>query len=107
MRLVELAAQAEQTSVNGEARDQRLHALDYLEYAYLQSGRVKQAKAVIEEMSSLKPVAGLTLTGDYAIEAIPARYAIELENWEQASSLQVRAEAVPSPHALTCAPHQP
>src|SRR5260370_6477311 len=103
MRSAELAAQAEQTSVNGEARDQRLHALDYLEYAYLQSGRVKQAKAVIEEMSSLKPVAGLTLSGDYAIEAIPARYAIELENWEQASSLQVRGEGVPWAQAITWA----
>jgi tetratricopeptide (TPR) repeat protein len=98
-----LAAQAEPTSANGEARDQRLHAMDYLEYAYLQSGRVKQAKAVMEEMGSLKPVTGLTLTGDYAIAAIPARFAIELESWDQASSLQVRSEGVPWAQAITWA----
>jgi tetratricopeptide (TPR) repeat protein len=99
----ELAASAEPTSANGEARDQRLHAMDYLEYAYLQSGRVKQAKAVMEEMRSLKPVSGLTLTGDYAIAAIPARYAIELENWDLAGNLQVRGEGVPWAQAITWA----
>ncbi len=56
-------AAAEATSANGEARDQRLHAMDYQEYADLQSGRIKQAKAVLEEMNALPPVTGLTLTG--------------------------------------------
>jgi hypothetical protein len=73
-----LAAAAEATSANGEARDQRLHAMDYLEYADLQSGRIKQAKAVLEQMNALPPVTGLTLTGGYALAAIPARYATEL-----------------------------
>src|SRR5206468_6541817 len=77
----ELAAQAEATSKNSEARDQRLHAMDYLEYAYLQSGYVLQAKAVLAEMNSLKPMSNLTLTGDYALAAIPARDALELGNW--------------------------
>jgi tetratricopeptide (TPR) repeat protein len=97
----ELAARAESTSMNGEARDQRLHAMDYLEYAYLQSGRVMQAKAVLDEMNALHPVAGLTLTGDYAIAAIPARYAIELGDWERARGLQVRGEGVPWAQAIT------
>src|ERR1700730_10977051 len=55
-----LAALAEKTSKNGEARDQRRHALDYLEYAYLQNGQVKNAESVLEEMNSLPPVPGLT-----------------------------------------------
>lgn len=97
----ELAASAESTSTNGEARDQRLHAMDYLEYAYLQSGRLQQAKAVLDEMNSLPSVSGLTLTGDYALAAIPARYAIEARNWERASALPVRAEGVPWARALT------
>lgn len=100
-RSEELAANDEKTSSNGEARDQRLHAMDYLEYAYLQSGRVKQAEAVIEEMDSLRPVTGLTLTGDYAIAAMPARYAIELGRWDQASSLKVRGDGVPWAQAIT------
>lgn len=100
-RSAELAALAEKTSQNGEARDQRLHALDYLEYAYLQDGRVKSAESVLEEMNSLPPVPGLTLTGDYATAAIPARYAIELAHWKEASALQARSESTPSAQAIT------
>lgn len=101
MRSAELAAHDEAASSNGEARDQRLHAMDYLEYAYLQSGRVKQAKATLDEMNILKPLPGLTLTGNYALAAIPARYALELGNWQQAGALTPLAEGVPWARAIT------
>lgn len=97
----QLAADAESTSKNGEARDQRLHAMDYLAYAYLQSGRVRQAKAVLDEMNSLPPVGGLTLTNDYAVAAIPARYALELGNWHEASELRVRRDAADWTQGIT------
>ncbi|MBZ5678545.1 MAG: tetratricopeptide repeat protein [Acidobacteriia bacterium] len=103
LKSAELAAAAEGNSKNGEARDQRLHAMDYLEYAYLQSGRVTQAKAVWSEMNSLQAIPGLTLVGDYALAAIPARYTIELGNWEQASQLRVREGGVPWAEAITWA----
>lgn len=103
LKSADIAARAEPSSRNGEARDQRLHALDYLEYAYLQGGRSRQAAAVVEEMDSLKPVSGLTHTGDYALAAIPARYAIELGNWGEASGLKVREEGVPWAQAITWA----
>ena len=101
LRSAELAAKAEASSKNAEARDQRLHAMDYLEYAYLQRGQLTQAKAVLAEMNSLKPVSGLTLTGDYAMAAIPARSALELGSWEDAMGLQVRSEGVPWAQAIT------
>ncbi len=103
IRSEKLAAEAEATSTNGEARDQRLHAMDYEAYAYLQSGQVKQAEAVLAKMNSLPPVGGLTLTGNYALAAIPARCAIELGNWKQASELQVRTDSVPWAEAITWA----
>jgi tetratricopeptide (TPR) repeat protein len=74
-----------------------------MEYAYLQSGRVNKAKAVLEEMNSLRPVGGLTLTGDYALAAIPARDAIELGKWEQASQLRPLEGGVPWAEAITWA----
>src|SRR5260370_36764586 len=80
-RSAELAALAEKTSKNGEARDQRLHALDYLEYAYLQNGQVKNAGSLLKEMNSLPPVPGLTLTGSYPPPAIPTRSAMQLSPW--------------------------
>jgi len=101
LKSADLAAAAESTSKNGEARDQRLHAMDYMEYAYLQSGRVSKAKAVLDEMNALPPVPGLTLTGNYALAAIPTRYAIELGNWEQASQLQPRQDGVLWAKAIT------
>jgi tetratricopeptide (TPR) repeat protein len=96
----DLAANAEQTSTNGEARDQRLHAMDYLEYAYLQSGRVKQARAVLDEMNSLKPIPGLTFAGNYSVAAVPARLAMELGNWSDASELKVN-DGAPWVQAIT------
>jgi tetratricopeptide (TPR) repeat protein len=101
LRSADLARQAEASSINGEARDQRLHAMDYLEYAYLQMGRVKEAEAVLEQMKSLAPIPGLTLTGDYALAAIPARYTLELGKWEEASRLQPGTEGTPWARAIT------
>src|SRR5215472_1125643 len=101
MRSEELAGAAEATSKNGEARDQRLHAMDYLEYAYLQSGRVRDATAVLDEMNALPPVTGLTLTGNYANAAIPARYAIELGDWKHASDLKPLDQGVPWAQAIS------
>jgi tetratricopeptide (TPR) repeat protein len=97
----ETAAKAEATSKNGEARDQRLHALDYLEYAYLQTGQVSKAKAVLDEMNVLPPTPGLTLTGNYATAAVPARYAMELGRWKEASALSVDKSGVPWAQAIT------
>ncbi len=101
LKSAELAAAAEVNSKNGEARDQRLHAMDYLVYAELQSGRVSKAKAVLDEMNALPPVSGLTLTGNYGASAIPARFAIELGNWEQASRLPLIGGSVPWAQAIT------
>ncbi len=101
LKSVELATKDEATSTGAEARDQRLHAYDYLEYAYLQSGRVALAKNVLDEMNSLKPIPGLTLTGGYANAAIPARYRLERGKWDEASSLPVNSDAVPWAQAIT------
>ena len=101
LRSAELARQAESTSTSGEARDQRLHYMDYLEYAYLQEGRVKDARAILDEMKTLASIPGLTLTGDYSLAAVPARYNLELGKWEDASRLQPRVEGAPWAQAIT------
>ncbi|HET9041233.1 MAG TPA: hypothetical protein VFN40_13730, partial [Gemmatimonadales bacterium] len=71
--------------------DQDAHCLDYLAYAYLQLGRVAEARAVAQT------VAGVTasfppssLTTDYALAAIPARIALERDEWSAAETLSVR-----------------
>ncbi len=103
VKSAQMAADAEATSKDGEAREQRLHAMDYLVYAYLQSGRVKQAEAVLVEMNSFPPVPGFSLIGNYAVAAIPARCAVELRDWKRAASLQVQATGAPMVRAITWA----
>jgi tetratricopeptide (TPR) repeat protein len=103
VKSAQLAADAEATSKDGEAREQRLHAMDYLVYAYLQSGRVKKAEAVLAEMNSFPPVPGFSFVGNYAIAAIPARCAIELQDWKRAARLQAQATGAPIPRAITWA----
>jgi tetratricopeptide (TPR) repeat protein len=95
-----LAAAAESESRNGQARDERLHSMDYMAYAYLQSGRVREAQSVLTNMNAL-PAAGLSQIGDYALAAIPARCALELSKWEEASALSVRKDGVRWAQALT------
>jgi tetratricopeptide (TPR) repeat protein len=101
VKSAQIAADAEATSKDGEAREQRLHAMDYLVYAYLQSGRVKQAEAVLAEMNSFPPVPGFSFIGNYATAAIPARCAIELGDWKRAAGLQTQASGAPIPRAIT------
>ncbi len=71
--------------------DQRGHAMDYLEYAYLQEGRDREAKAVVDTaagVTAIFPPSGLT--NDYALAAIPARYALERGQWAEAAKLPLR-----------------
>jgi predicted Zn-dependent protease len=71
------------------AWDEQLHAMDYLAYAYLQSGQDKKAWAVLDEMLKIKTIEPQTFKVAYALAAIPARYALERKRWDEASKLIV------------------
>ncbi len=71
--------------------DQRGHAWDYLMYAYLQLGMEGEAKALLEGAAAVTAsVPPNSLTNDYALAAIPARYALERGQWMEAAALPVR-----------------
>ena len=71
--------------------DQRGHALDYLMYAYLQQGRDAEARALAVQAAGVTAVfPENTLTNAYALAAIPARYALERNDWAAAETLTVR-----------------
>jgi hypothetical protein len=85
----------ERTHMKG-AWSQQLHAMDYLEYAYLQTGQDAEAKAVLDERRAMSVMDfGTDLTAGYAAAAIPARYALDLRRWSEAAALD--PTAVPSP----------
>src|SRR6266705_3304244 len=64
-----------------------LHALDYLEYAYLQQGRDSDAKRVRDEINAIKKVSPEHFVTAYALAAIPSRYALERGRWVDAANV--------------------
>ncbi len=63
------------------AWDEQLHAMDYLEYAYLQSARDRDAKKMLDESSSIRKTDPESFKCAYAFAAIPARYALGVGQW--------------------------
>jgi hypothetical protein len=100
------AAAAKREGQIGEA----LHASDYEMYAYLQSGQDEAARQV---WTSLPEIAALfdpkvvvsgaasPSAGYFALAAIPARYALERGDWQQAAQLTPRETAFPYTEAMT------
>jgi tetratricopeptide (TPR) repeat protein len=64
-----------------------LHALDYLEYAYLQIGETEKARLVLEEAAAAKTFDEPSFAAGYAIAAIPARWTLEQHDWKGAARL--------------------
>ncbi|MGE5277217.1 MAG: hypothetical protein ACM3SU_09495 [Acidobacteriota bacterium] len=69
--------------------DQELHALDYLEYAYLQRGDDARALAVLDRVRQVRAVDPQNVIAAFALSAVPARYVIEGRRWEEAASLSL------------------
>ena len=64
-----------------------LHALDYLEYAYLQIDDQARAKAVLGQAAAATKFDDDSFAAGYALAAIPARWALERRDWAQAAEL--------------------
>jgi len=89
---------------------EELHASDYETYAYLQTGQDQAAERVVKSLPEIasrfdpKAVlvgAGPPAAGFFALAAIPARYALERQDWQQAEQLKVRETAFPYTDAMT------
>jgi tetratricopeptide (TPR) repeat protein len=77
------------------------HPIDYLVYAYLQQGRDEMAAAAIQEVGG--NFQGEYISGNlasYNALAMPARYALERDDWASAVQLRV-TPTTPSAEAVT------
>lgn len=97
---------AAQAARNDDDVGSELHALDYLTYAYLQMGRDQAAAGVVERALSLTEqvnitAVGATQAGAFAIAAIPARHALEREDFAAAANLTVNPADTPYTQAMT------
>lgn len=103
-----------------QGAEHRLHAMEFLEYAYLQTGRFDEAKAIIAEAGTVQPTDVDHRYPDMwaSVQArYPALLAIETANWTMAehlitvpnggfatlSTLLARAEAAAHLHDTTAA----
>jgi hypothetical protein len=90
--LASIAATRKTAAMNMGGEGHQYHAMDFLEYAYLQSGRDADAQHVIDEVRAM-PAVKDTMYGDdfdprtYALATFPARYDLELHHWADASKL--------------------
>jgi hypothetical protein len=89
---------------------EELHASDYEIYAYLQTGQDKAARRIVDSLpeiaSRFDPKAVLNgsagpSVGYFALAAIPARYALEHQDWKQAAQLALRETPFPYADAMT------
>jgi tetratricopeptide (TPR) repeat protein len=75
--------------------DEQLHAMDYLAYAYLQQARDREARAVLDELKSIRKTDPETFKCAYSFAAIPARWALERRKWSEAAELKVEPADFP------------
>jgi tetratricopeptide (TPR) repeat protein len=89
---------------------EELHASDYEIYAYLQTGQDQAAGRIVNSLPEIatrfdpKTVmsgAGGPAVGYFALAAIPARYALERQDWKQAVKLPLRETPFPYTDAIT------
>jgi tetratricopeptide (TPR) repeat protein len=69
--------------------DERLHAMDYLAYAYLQTGQDAQAQRVFSDLKAITRVDPPNLKVAYTATAIPARILLERRAWREAAALEL------------------
>jgi tetratricopeptide (TPR) repeat protein len=89
-------AAAHQQGDTGE----ELHAMDYLVYAYLQSGRDKEAAQVIQGLKNMPALSAGDFKIGYAATAMPVRYAVERGQWTDAASIAPPDAAPPQVVAI-------
>jgi len=89
---------------------EELHASDYEIYAYLQTGQDRAARRIVDSLpeiasrfdpKALLNGAGGPAGGYFALAAIPARYALERQDWKAATQLPVRESPFAYTEAIT------
>jgi tetratricopeptide (TPR) repeat protein len=68
---------------------EELHAMDYLVYAYLQSGRDQEAAQVIQQLSAMQNLDMGDFKSAYAATVMPIRYIVERYQWSEAEKVSL------------------
>jgi tetratricopeptide (TPR) repeat protein len=101
--LASIAATRQSSGMHIGAEHQ-IHAMEFLEYAYLQIGENSKAKAIVDQLATIQEDdidPGLDGYLDRMRAHLPAMYALETHQWKEALALQPPAGAEPSAQAIT------
>ena len=103
--LASIAATRKTSAMHMGGAGHQFHAMDFLDYAYLQSGHEKEAQALLAEVQAMPPMK--SMYGDeedertIALVIFPARYALEMRHWSDAAALEPVPGAAPGDNAIT------
>jgi tetratricopeptide (TPR) repeat protein len=76
------------------------HALDFMEYAFLQKGMDREALAVVLDGEAIQKTNVMSLATATGLAAVPVRYALERASWAEAAALKVRPTTYPYAEAV-------
>jgi tetratricopeptide (TPR) repeat protein len=80
---------ARDAALGAQNRDEKLHSMDYLVYAYLQLGRDEDAAQVVQQLKEMPPMVMDDFKVAYAVTAIPIRCLVERERWAEAAKIAI------------------
>lgn len=103
--LASIAATRKTAAMGMGGEGHQFHAMDFLVYAYLQSGREADAQKIIDEVKAMAPMKDMYGMGTdprtYALTVFPADYAMELRHWSDAAALTPVENANTADHSVT------
>jgi hypothetical protein len=86
-----IAATKKEAAMHMGGEGHQFHAMDFLVYAYLQTGREQDAQKIIDQVRAMPPMKDMYGMGFdprfFALSAYPASYALELHDWNAAAQL--------------------
>ncbi len=103
--LASIAATQKEAAMHMGGEGHQFHAMDFLIYAYLQTGREADAQKIIDDVRAMPPMKDMYGMGfdptKFAMSAFPASYALELHHWSEAAQLPLVQGASDLDHSVT------
>ena len=100
-----IAATQKEAAEHMGGEGHQFHAMDFLVYAYLQTGREQDAQKIIDEVRAMPAMHDMYGMGFdprlFALSAFPASYALELHHWDEAAQLPAVSGASDGDQSIT------
>lgn len=92
---IETNRRSAETARQREAVFDEIHALDYMVYGYLQTGRIAAAREVVAGLDRFAAWNAPSPIFAWALTVMPARLALERGAWEEAAALTAGRQSAP------------